>query len=54
MARKEYRITQAERLRRSERMREMNANPAFAEARARYASQRMKAIHYAYRTLSAK
>ena len=33
----------------AERMRKMMADPVFAEARARYASRRMKAIHEAYR-----
>ena len=47
--RKEYRMTFAERQRRSERMTRMNADPVFAEARARYASRRMRAIHAAAR-----
>ena len=42
-------MTFAERQRRAEQMRRLNSIPAFAEARAKYASQRMKAIHEAAR-----
>jgi len=43
--RKEYNLSFAERQRRREAMQKLNSDPVFAEARAKYASQRMKAIH---------
>lgn len=53
-ARKEYRISFAERERRAAQMRRLNADPVFAEDRRKYASNRMKAIHAAAREAAKK